>query len=154
SSEGVRLMYADTDTSAKQPAASQVDANHESPGEELEYWQLGCTDGAHQSVGQPPQTWYGHCKVVLEFLAAAVLLVIAAPVIFLTGILVKLTSRGPVFYTQTRLCKNGRPFLLHKIRTMWYECERESGPRWATAADPRITPVGRFLRRTHLDELP
>jgi lipopolysaccharide/colanic/teichoic acid biosynthesis glycosyltransferase len=67
---------------------------------------------------------------------------------------VKLTSRGPIFYSQMRVGKNGRPFRLHKIRTMLDDCERTSGPRWATVNDPRVTSIGRFLRSTHLDELP
>ena len=53
-----------------------------------------------------------------------------------------------------RLGKNGRPFRLHKIRTMRHDCEKATGPRWAVPGDPRITPLGRFLRQTHLDELP
>src|SRR5205823_10851019 len=63
-------------------------------------------------------------------------------------------SRGPVFYSQTRLGRGGRPFRIYKIRTMVHNCERQSGARWCTSGDPRITPVGRFLRATHLDELP
>jgi lipopolysaccharide/colanic/teichoic acid biosynthesis glycosyltransferase len=82
------------------------------------------------------------------------LLIVAAPVILLTALVVRLTSRGPAFYSQTRLGLNGRLFKIYKLRTMIHECERKSGPRWATANDPRITVVGRVLRRTHLDELP
>jgi lipopolysaccharide/colanic/teichoic acid biosynthesis glycosyltransferase len=81
-------------------------------------------------------------------------LVLAAPVILLATLLVKLTSRGPVFYTQVRLGRNGRPFSICKIRTMVHDCESQSGIRWATPNDPRITPIGHLLRRTHLDELP
>jgi lipopolysaccharide/colanic/teichoic acid biosynthesis glycosyltransferase len=85
---------------------------------------------------------------------ALLLLVLAAPVMLVAVILVRLTSRGPAFYSQTRLGLNGRPYLLYKIRTMYHDCERLSGPRWATPGDPRITPLGRFLRLTHVDELP
>ena len=69
-------------------------------------------------------------------------------------ILVKLTSRGPVIYSQTRLGRYGRPFTIYKFRTMLPDSEATTGPRWSTADDPRITPVGQFLRRMHLDELP
>jgi lipopolysaccharide/colanic/teichoic acid biosynthesis glycosyltransferase len=91
---------------------------------------------------------------VLEFLAALALLVPVLPVIALAALLVKLTSRGPAFYSQTRLGGDGRPYAMYKLRTMAHNCEQGSGPRWATAHDPRVTPLGRFLRRTHIDEFP
>jgi lipopolysaccharide/colanic/teichoic acid biosynthesis glycosyltransferase len=97
---------------------------------------------------------YVLCKTVLEFLVALCLLVLAGPVIVLSALLVRLTSRGPAFYSQTRLGLNGRPYSIYKLRTMYHNCERTSGPQWSTAGDARITPVGHFLRRTHLDELP
>jgi lipopolysaccharide/colanic/teichoic acid biosynthesis glycosyltransferase len=81
-------------------------------------------------------------------------LVILTPVIALTALLVRATSRGPAFYTQTRVGRNGRLFTIFKIRTMIHECESLTGPRWSMPGDPRITPIGHFLRRTHLDELP
>jgi lipopolysaccharide/colanic/teichoic acid biosynthesis glycosyltransferase len=81
-------------------------------------------------------------------------LIILAPVIALTALLVRVTSRGPAFYTQTRVGRNGRLFTIFKIRTMIHECESLTGPRWSMPGDPRITPIGHFLRRTHLDELP
>jgi lipopolysaccharide/colanic/teichoic acid biosynthesis glycosyltransferase len=94
------------------------------------------------------------CKPGVEFAAALVLLVFAAPIILLTALLVKLTSRGPAFYSQTRLGRYGRAFTLYKVRTMAHNCEKGSGARWSTPGDPRITPVGALLRKTHLDELP
>lgn len=99
-------------------------------------------------------SWYIRYKVVVEFLAAAFLLVFTAPLILVSALLVKLTSRGPAFYTQTRLGRGGRPYTIYKLRTMTHNCERHSGVRWATVGDPRITPLGRFLRKSHLDELP
>jgi lipopolysaccharide/colanic/teichoic acid biosynthesis glycosyltransferase len=85
---------------------------------------------------------------------AVVLLVLTAPLLLFTAVLVKLTSRGPVLYSQVRLGLNGRPFTLFKVRTMAHQCESLTGIRWSTPGDPRVTPVGRFLRRAHLDELP
>ncbi|MEO6808161.1 MAG: sugar transferase, partial [Isosphaeraceae bacterium] len=64
------------------------------------------------------------------------------------------TSRGPAIYRQKRLGRDGQPFMIYKIRSMTHDCERHTGPRWATANDSRVTPVGVILRRTHLDELP
>ena len=52
-----------------------------------------------------------------------------------------LTSRGPMFYSQVRLGRHGRRFRIYKLRTMWHDCERRGGPRWATPGDTRITPV-------------
>jgi lipopolysaccharide/colanic/teichoic acid biosynthesis glycosyltransferase len=87
-------------------------------------------------------------------LLALALLTLTAPVIALAALLVKLTSRGPVLYTQTRLGLNARHFTIYKLRSMTHECEKISGPKWCTESDPRVTRVGRFLRRCHIDELP
>jgi lipopolysaccharide/colanic/teichoic acid biosynthesis glycosyltransferase len=104
--------------------------------------------------GLPPRTWYLFFKVGLEFTIALLLLVLSLPLILVTAVLVKLTSPGPAFYSQVRLGRHGRTFRLYKIRTMWHDCEKTTGARWAVPGDPRVTPLGRFLRRTHLDELP
>src|SRR5205823_4423203 len=93
-------------------------------------------------------------KDVLEYGVALVLTALAAPVVLLLAALVKLTSSGPAFYAQTRLGKNGRPYRLYKLRTMSHDAEKASGPRWSTPGDPRVTRLGRFLRKSHLDELP
>jgi lipopolysaccharide/colanic/teichoic acid biosynthesis glycosyltransferase len=98
--------------------------------------------------------WYLRCKGVLDFLAAVVLAIPVGPVVALIALVVKLTSRGPAFYTQTRLGKDGRPFTIYKVRTMIDKCESLTGPRWSMPGDPRITRVGWILRSTHLDELP
>jgi lipopolysaccharide/colanic/teichoic acid biosynthesis glycosyltransferase len=93
-------------------------------------------------------------KVALDAAVSVGLLVAAAIPMAVIALLVKLTSRGPVIYSQTRLGHGGRPFRIYKFRTMWHECERHSGPRWSRRGDPRVTPLGRFLRLSHLDELP
>jgi lipopolysaccharide/colanic/teichoic acid biosynthesis glycosyltransferase len=90
----------------------------------------------------------------MDFICAAILLVVTAPLLLVAAVLVKLTSPGPVFYSQTRVGKDGRPFVLYKIRSMIHNCEKASGAQWSTPGDPRVSPIGRFLRRTHLDELP
>jgi lipopolysaccharide/colanic/teichoic acid biosynthesis glycosyltransferase len=100
-------------------------------------------------------TNYLYFKRSIDFFLALFILVLVAPLIGLASLLVKLTSRGPVLYSQTRLGMRGRPFTIFKIRTMVSDCEKISGPRWAALeGDPRITSVGRILRRTHIDELP
>jgi lipopolysaccharide/colanic/teichoic acid biosynthesis glycosyltransferase len=98
--------------------------------------------------------WYPAVKAALDFVAAVVLLLVLGPVILLTMLLVKLTSRGPAIYTQTRMGLNGKPFTIFKLRTMYFKCELHSGATWSRPGDPRVTPLGRVLRKTHLDELP
>jgi lipopolysaccharide/colanic/teichoic acid biosynthesis glycosyltransferase len=98
--------------------------------------------------------WYLSCKTALDVTAALLLLVLAAPVILLAALLVKLTSRGPAFYTQDRVGQDGRVFTIYKIRTMIHNAESLTGPRWSIPGDPRITWLGQFLRLSHIDELP
>ena len=98
--------------------------------------------------------WYPRCKAVADFIVAALLAILALPVVFLAALAVKLTSRGPMFYTQKRVGKDGHQFSILKLRTMFYQCESLSGPRWCVPGDSRITLVGYILRKTHLDELP
>ena len=66
----------------------------------------------------------------------------------------RLNSRGPVIYVQKRLGLGGKVFTIYKIRTMYQDSERHCGPTWCVPGDPRITPVGRVLRWSHIDELP
>jgi lipopolysaccharide/colanic/teichoic acid biosynthesis glycosyltransferase len=98
--------------------------------------------------------WYAPCKRAVDVLLALVLLVAAAPVVLLCAVLVRLTSKGPAFYTQLRVGRNGRTFWIYKLRTMAHDCEKQSGAQWSRPGDKRVTRLGRFLRRTHLDELP
>jgi lipopolysaccharide/colanic/teichoic acid biosynthesis glycosyltransferase len=67
---------------------------------------------------------------------------------------IRLDSKGPILYTQTRVGKGGRLFKVIKFRTMREDAEAESGPRWADDKDPRVTRVGKFLRSSRLDEIP
>jgi lipopolysaccharide/colanic/teichoic acid biosynthesis glycosyltransferase len=105
---------------------------------------------------------------------AVAFLFLALPVMVLIAILIKASSPGPVFYTQTRIGMNrrrpgdpprrlgprrtcdlgGHPFVIYKFRTMRANAERESGVVWATRDDPRVTWIGRILRQTRLDEVP
>jgi lipopolysaccharide/colanic/teichoic acid biosynthesis glycosyltransferase len=96
----------------------------------------------------------GPGKRLLDLALAGPLLALSLPLILLMIVLVKLTSRGPAIYAQVRSGRGGRPFRLYKVRSMVHDCEGRTGPRWSTPGDPRVTPLGRFLRRSHLDELP
>jgi sugar transferase (PEP-CTERM system associated) len=93
-------------------------------------------------------------KRALDVVLAAIGLVLGFPLMVFVGLLVKCTSRGPMFYHQTRVGLRGKEFTVHKFRTMCQHAERMTGPVWSAANDSRITPIGRFLRRTRLDELP
>jgi lipopolysaccharide/colanic/teichoic acid biosynthesis glycosyltransferase len=99
-----------------------------------------------------PGSYLSHKRVV-DVCIALVLLVPAAPLILVALLLVKLTSRGPALYSQTRLGRDGQPFRIYKIRTMVVDSEK-NGACWSLPGDPRVTAVGRLLRKTHLDELP
>lgn len=80
-------------------------------------------------------------------------LVVLAPMLLLLAIAVKSTSAGPILYRGHRIGRDGRPFVLYKFRSMVTDAD-QSGPRITRKGDPRVTPVGRLLRRTKLDELP
>jgi len=99
-------------------------------------------------------TRYAAIKPVLDGGLALVMLIISIPFVLLAMILVKMTSNGPALFPQRRLGNAGRTITIYKIRTMYQGCERHSGPIWSLPGDRRVTPVGRFLRRAHLDELP
>ncbi len=102
----------------------------------------------------PRGSWYRHCKSAFDWCCAATLLLLTAPLLLLAMALVKLTSRGPALYSQTRLGRFGKPFAIYKVRSMHAECESLTGACWSKPGDARVTAVGRWLRRTHIDELP
>ncbi|MBN1588461.1 MAG: sugar transferase [Pirellulales bacterium] len=93
-------------------------------------------------------------RSVADRLFAVVLLVPGLPLIFLLGLIVRLTSRGPAIHSQSRVGKEGRPFRIYKIRTMIDNAEKKTGVVWTKPNDPRITHIGAVLRKLHLDELP
>lgn len=92
-------------------------------------------------------------KRVLDVVASVVALLLLAPVYLALAIAVKAGSRGPIFYSQERIGRNGKPFRIFKFRSMYVDAEK-MGPALSQDNDPRITPVGRFLRKSRLDELP
>jgi len=86
-------------------------------------------------------------------LLAVVGLLIGAPLMLICAVLVKATSRGPIIYKQVRVGRYGRNFSIYKFRTMRTDAEA-NGAVWAQTGDRRVTPIGTFLRRSRLDELP
>ena len=93
-------------------------------------------------------------KRIFDLTMSGILLICASPVLLLLAILIKLDSKGPVFYWQERVGRGGEPYRVHKLRTMRKDAEKLSGPVWAQQKDPRITRLGSFLRKTRLDEIP
>jgi exopolysaccharide biosynthesis polyprenyl glycosylphosphotransferase len=93
-------------------------------------------------------------KRVADFVIAAVLALVTLPVLLAAALAVRLTSRGPVFFRQRRVGQGGAEFVIWKLRTMAHGAEEESGPVVAQLGDTRVTPVGRVLRASRIDELP
>lgn len=85
---------------------------------------------------------------------ALILLVICSPALVIAGILIKLTSKGPIIYRQDRVGRFGKVFKIYKLRTMYVNAEKGLGAVWAKKDDPRITPIGGILRKLHIDEMP
>ena len=119
----------------------------------------------HIPLGTIDQAWYRYIlhprfqstdatsKRVLDLVLAVLIGFVAAPILALAALFVKLGDRGPALYRQVRLGEHGEPFQMLKLRTMRVGAEAE-GAQWSEADDARVTRIGRFLRRTHIDELP
>jgi exopolysaccharide biosynthesis polyprenyl glycosylphosphotransferase len=102
----------------------------------------------------PLEGWNALLKRAVDITLSSLGLVVASPLLALIALAIYLQDRGPVFYRQLRMGLDGRPFWILKFRTMVPEAEKETGPRFAHAHDPRVTKVGAWLRRYSLDELP
>ena len=94
-----------------------------------------------------------HVKRFFDLVISGFLLLLTAPVILVAGLLIRLDSAGPIFYTQERVGKDGRVFNVYKFRSMRVDAE-EHGAQWAVGDDPRVTRVGKWLRLYRIDELP
>lgn len=101
-----------------------------------------------------PSSFVMRLQAFYSFLIAAVILILAAPLMLVVGLIVKMTSPGPVLFSQNRVGLAGRIFRIYKFRSMVVNAEASTGAVWATKNDPRVTPFGRFIRKTRLDELP
>lgn len=98
------------------------------------------------------QPWEEFAKRTLDILSSFVILIVGLPVWILVAIAVKLTSPGPLFFVQERVGRLGHIFSMAKFRSMYVDDRR--GPTWTDTNDPRVTPLGKFIRKTHLDEIP
>ena len=102
----------------------------------------------------PMSSWNQITKRTFDVVAASLALVLLSPILLIIAALVKLTTSGPVFFSQVRVGLDGVGFPVLKFRSMSVDAEQKSGPVWAQKDDPRTTSVGKFLRRFSLDELP
>lgn len=93
-------------------------------------------------------------QMIYSITIAAIGLIVAAPVMLLVALLVKITSPGPVLFRQERVGLHGKTFILYKFRSMVVDAEARTGAVWAKKNDPRVTPIGKWLRKLRLDELP
>ncbi len=98
--------------------------------------------------------WEAQIKRIIDIAVSLWVLVLGLPVWAVIAAIIRLSSTGKAIYNQERVGRNGKPFIMHKFRSMYHDAEKRSGPTWALAKDPRITPIGRFLRKTRLDENP
>ncbi len=102
----------------------------------------------------PLHGWNSCLKRIMDLSIGGLALVFFSPLMFLIAMVIKLTSSGPILYRQERMGLDGKRFRILKFRTMVKNAEQTTGPVWAAADDPRVTPLGRILRATSLDELP
>ena len=93
-------------------------------------------------------------QTVINLIVATLGVIVATPIMLLTALAVRLSSAGPVLYRQVRVGMNGIPFTLYKFRSMRADAEAQTGAVWASKDDPRVTPVGRILRKLRIDEIP
>lgn len=97
---------------------------------------------------------YNFIKRFMDIFLCLLASIIGIPIVIITCICVVLESKGNPIYKQERMGENGKIFNLYKIRSMYIDAEKESGPKWADKNDDRVTKIGRFIRKTRIDELP
>ncbi|MCX7696365.1 MAG: sugar transferase [Bacteroidales bacterium] len=97
--------------------------------------------------------WQRIVKRAMDIVVSILAIVLLSPIFVITAILIKLTSKGPIIYSQERIGRYGKPFIMHKFRSMYVDAEK-NGPALSSKNDPRITPLGRILRKYRIDELP
>jgi exopolysaccharide biosynthesis polyprenyl glycosylphosphotransferase len=97
--------------------------------------------------------WQYNLKSLIDYSVALFALVVTLPITLFLVIGIKLTSRGPIFYSHERIGRYGKPFVIYKFRSMYIQAEK-NGPELSSRSDGRITPFGRFMRKSRLDEIP
>lgn len=105
-------------------------------------------------IGKPIPLSRLRLKRILDIILALIGMIILAIAVIIFGPIIKLTSPGPIFYSQKRVGYMGRPITIHKFRSMRNDAEKKTGAVWAQKDDPRVTAIGKFMRKTRIDELP
>ncbi len=98
--------------------------------------------------------WQAQIKRLMDLVVSFLVLALGAPLWILLCAIIRIGSPGPAIFKQERVGRNGKLFTMYKYRSMYIDAEKISGPKWATEDDPRITPIGKFLRKSRLDEIP
>jgi len=115
---------------------------------------IGVGGGVAMLLGQLARRYFSTAKEVVDILLGVLFGILALPLLLVCAVLIKLSSKGPVLFRQTRVGLRGAPFRMIKLRTMYVDAEDRSGAVWASKNDPRVIPVCRWMRRSHVDELP
>lgn len=98
--------------------------------------------------------WEKKLKRLMDIFISFLILVLSSPITLLTAVAIKIDSKGPVFFKQERLGQNGKPFNVIKFRSMIQDAEKYTGPVWSKKDDPRVTRMGKFVRKVRIDEIP
>lgn len=141
----------DSTTVIKTPARPPVQERSHAPEPTTMILFLG---GISTMIVRYLQKSFERLKRVIDFILSVIGLTISLPIVALTAILIKLDSPGPIIYKQKRLGKYGQTFWIYKFRTMGINAEKGTGAIWAKKNDPRVTKVGKFLRKSRIDEIP
>jgi exopolysaccharide biosynthesis polyprenyl glycosylphosphotransferase len=110
--------------------------------------------GLFDTTAQIRQAAYASLKRTFDLLGSLVLLLLSLPILAIAALAVKLEDRGPILFEQERVGRNGRRFMCHKLRSMRTDAEKDGLARWASQDDPRITNVGKVIRKYRIDEFP
>jgi exopolysaccharide biosynthesis polyprenyl glycosylphosphotransferase len=97
--------------------------------------------------------WQQKIKLLIDIFCSLFALIVLLPLLLVIAVIIKATSRGPIFYSQERVGRYGKPFMIYKFRSMYANAEA-NGPALSSKNDERITPIGKFLRKTRIDEVP
>ena len=115
---------------------------------------IGFMGGTVAIAGHLARRYFEVAKECVDILLGVIALILTMPILVICAIIIKLSSRGPVLFTQVRVGKDGKLFRMYKLRSMRIGAEKDTGPVWASENDSRIIGVCRWMRRSHVDELP
>jgi lipopolysaccharide/colanic/teichoic acid biosynthesis glycosyltransferase len=115
---------------------------------------VGIGAGILGLMGHLARRYFDLAKEIFDIVLGFALLVLALPLLAVCALVIRLSSKGPAIFRQTRVGKDGRAFTMYKLRTMYPDAESATGAVWARPGDPRVIPACRWMRRSHVDELP